>query len=68
MPQRKYFYTENNKMKQYKYCTLCGAGPFKENDFEHIIFICGDKQKTYYCNNCNLYHHIKKVEDEDENR
>lgn len=61
MLKKEHFYTENNKTKRYAYCSLCGAGPFKENDFEHIKYICGDKQKLHYCHDCNLHHRIKKL-------
>ena len=53
---RPYFYEENGQIKPYYYCSLCGIGPFKIEDFEDhkIIMRCDSRQKIYHCKSCNF--------------
>ncbi|MDO8640248.1 MAG: hypothetical protein Q7R33_01780 [Nitrosarchaeum sp.] len=54
---KQYFYTERNQTQRYLYCTLCGIGPFKQNEEgQKIFYKAGDKDPMYYCENCNRIH------------
>jgi len=56
---RPYFYKCNGELKSYYYCSLCGVGPFKDEDFnDHKIVLCSNngvenRQRVYYCRSCN---------------
>lgn len=63
--QREYFYKEHGQLKPYIYCSLCGAGPFKEKDKEQIEHVAGERQKIYYCKSCQ-FAQATKLNDEHE--
>ena len=54
---RLYFYKEGSKLKLYIYCTLCGKGPFKQDDLrkDKVFFIAGKRTKIYYCPECKSH-------------
>lgn len=62
---RQYFYEENGKTKRYTYCSLCGKGPFRQNQIvndnvshDKILFVAGQTINTsiYYCYDCCSHH------------
>ena len=61
---KQYFYEENGKLKRYSYCSLCGKGPFKEEDIvddnvspDKLLYVAGQTASTrmFYCYTCNNY-------------
>jgi len=52
---RLYFYRENDVLKKYTYCSLCGAGPFTESEKHRgeIKHLAGDRgSEINYCRQC----------------
>jgi hypothetical protein len=63
MAPKIYFYQEDGKTKKYCYCSLCGKGPFKEDEINSsnevkqntVREIAGQHTKIYYCNSCDNF-------------
>lgn len=53
MPPRSYFYKDiDGNLKKFAYCSLCGAGPFKESGRSYLFLSIGDKNLNNYCLSC----------------
>lgn len=54
MREIKYFYeSEDGKLRRYVYCTMCQAGPFKEEEQGYSYIDCGQpKTPLNYCRSC----------------
>lgn len=59
---RLYFYKEHDVVKKYTYCSLCGTGPFTENDKlrGEITYLAGGKgSEIHYCKQCMFNQGLK---------
>lgn len=68
MAPKLYFYQENGQTKKYRYCSLCGKGPFKDDEVNisneskpnTIRQIAGQNTRIYYCNSCDNVIMVRK--------
>lgn len=53
MPPRSYFYKDDNgDIKKFAYCSVCGAGPFKESEKNYKYISLHGRTATNYCTTC----------------
>lgn len=60
MAERPYFYKEDGKTKMYRYCGLCGKGPFTEEEVQDKMTQMS--RISYMCNECSGRIHSSRRE------